>query len=852
MKRHIPIWCRWGLVLFVLAIPAFYLILHLTLPGILEQRLSKATGLKVDISDLQFGTTFRASEIRFERTDEPGQFVLNSVLITPAWKSVLGETIVIEEVRVSSVEGESLEPYDSWLSSASAKPAATSWRIRKIAVEKIHLETDYGILEGHLRGNDVRPGSWGHLETSLTLDTDLLHASFFSYDGPHGEITIDMSVGSLGGVIQEFSKTAAVALSDTLAAGKVVFNFHRPAVSQRSPMVSTEFNSKIPTEVSGLIAKGRLSTSDGDFLLTAHVDTLARSSSFTFVTPTSFGTVNLTADTYLEAQGHLSFAEGSVSFDSGRFFLRIDPQNQFRILPESYGEIEALSYNGNNLGDAAAQLSGTYDTGYTLNATGVFKGWRLDWNPAAEEATISGGGRLPSGFGYEKLNGEGKGKVVWHERSPTKVSWNGRLNGNYRAGNISARFQIYADVRVEGNQPTGSISRLSAQGHQKATPWSMDFRDITISRDSELTAISLGSDGLLTYADMQHTISGDILAAESRIRSRKMRISEIPINFDIHIRQRALEFADVVVEQSHLSHFGSFLPSPFTDIWNDCEIDGSLGGSFRYTADNVLAGHVELHLDKLLHNEHGFEIKGLHAQIPIEQKFVDPGTVKFDHTTRWPDIADNFQIERISRHGISATDITGVLVFSDYVLRGGDMRFRLIDAPAKARVVIDPFRSADNRLRTMLEIQASDLSLRSLYEAFIGTGRASESLRGSVDLFLETAWSDTECLESRGVIAGKQGQIGAPVIKALVKDLPKAKRPPDLALFLVGTYKYETLQITLNRVAELNDFLTTFRLESPREMFLNRLDVEAPLLKVIEKMPYEVKSDIRLNRSGES
>jgi len=100
-------------------------------------------------------------------------------------------------------------------------------------------------------------------------------------------------------------------------------------------------------------------------------------------------------------------------------------------------------------------------------------------------------------------------------------------------------------------------------------------------------------------------------------------------------------------------------------------------------------------------------------------------------------------------------------------------------APAQARFVLDAFRNRDHRIRTVFELNLAELALARLYEAFIGPGVATHSLRGELGVFVKAAWNDTECFAARGRIRSLgTGTLGTPVIRALFEKLPAADSFP--------------------------------------------------------------------------
>ncbi|MBL4889267.1 MAG: YdbH domain-containing protein [Candidatus Lindowbacteria bacterium] len=337
------------------------------------------------------------------------------------------------------------------------------------------------------------------------------------------------------------------------------------------------------------------------------------------------------------------------------------------------------------------------------------------------------------------------------------------------------------------------------------------------------------------------------------IRSIKDYV-EVPMQISVDIHGGKIQYANLEFDAVPLRALSGFLSGGISTIINRSVLVGDVSGNFHYKVAEHVEGNILLKVHRFKDPVSQFEVQNLRVALPFRQRLVDPQTVMFDESTRWPEVPINLSARRLGLADIRAHNLTARSVFSDYVLRVRDMSFNILGAQAQSRFILDPFRSPEKLIRSALELKVKNLDLLRLFNTYVGTGVPAGQLKGKLGFTIEAAWSDTNCIEAKGRLASQgPGMIPKEVFRVLSANKSADKRLPDAALALIGDLHYDELEITLERSPQHEDFLATIRLYAPREPFLpdKGITIEnVRLLNLIEGM--KVVPKMRMTRSPSS
>ena len=530
--------------------------------------------------------------------------------------------------------------------------------------------------------------------------------------------------------------------------------------------------------------------------------------------------------------------------------------------PDGKGEVWARLVFKDS--EAIVAVRGNYEDGYSLTASGQGGKGESTFVPSTKGIEFEGKGKLPNIARFSDVTIEGKLSAERGKSQRWRGTWNGNVSGRYRLSGTPSYFSFQSEASYQDGEATVGISSFEIGGLHNGIPWSAKVPAVNATYSNSEFSISLDSPAQICYAGRPFSIQGRFeMDSAGQGRTSDFQVARIPLDVSVSMTSGKFDRSEVIMESVALTKLIPLFPKDVSALLSRATLRGSISGKFVYSSDNQLDGEIQLRVNRFHDRKSGFEIHNLRADIPIRQKFVDRSNVfLISSEEKWPSsLPFNVRVGKVARYNVEATDIKARSIFSHYVLRVYNVGFRFLKADGQCTVVMDPFREKDGRLRTAVYLDVERLGLRNLYEAFIGKAPDANSLKGQFDVHFASEWSDTESLRAEGsIVSTSEGLLGTRVIKALVDMIPAADRPPDVALFILGDYKFSSMNLNLIRDPSIHDFMTSLQLIAPgdpppirrtgntypkAEPLLIDFDVEVPLATLLLGLPVEVKSEIR-------
>jgi hypothetical protein len=813
-------------------------------------RWAESQGLVVVIDGVRVRRTVGVERLSLRLASQPLPFLdARGIALQPQWSEWLHGRWVLDEARADSVIVRWDAALRDWIRSRPAsKGKAAVWRIGRVRVPNWSATVLGWTVNGSADLDTLAPGS---------IDSAL--ARFSSVMGIEGACAIDSGLARLtargAGIpvavraIPGMDQSADTWTIDLRASIKPV---SRPAGESRgvddSPKGPGWFETLIDhrfrghaeilaeTGATGFLALDA-SPESGGILIDGRVGTML----------SVRGTSAFSGDTLRTRVEYRASRPGEAVFE-GELDLSLLPLDGMRVLEGSAFTLEQGNVRGARLPAGRVDFSGDHQKGYHLTSNGSLGSWSAELNPGKSEFSWHGELRSRRAGPVRDLVITG-GAAVRMQAAGITWSARGAVGGIAEASATLIAFRAEGEGSGVGDR-FGVMMRGVSLEPARGAAWRVNFADLKVAGTQAAWTASLGPASALR-------LHGRALPIRLEVRGGPTSIELAPLSVGgVTVRARALVSGSryretrIMIEETPLAALAAFLPPPQKSILDRSEMRGGLRGEFRHTSDRRLDGSLHLDVKRFHDPVSNFLVENLAAEIPIRQRFVDPEKVRFiTDAERWPDVPVNLRVGTLGQGNILARDLSGRAVFADYVFRFRDITFGILGGRGRSRFMLDPFRNAQGRWRALLELKVDGAPLSNLYEEFVGRGTVARTLKGDISLDLETGWSDTECIESTGkVFAPRPGRIGHRVIAALVQMLEPAKRPPALALAVIGNYEFDELAIDLVRDADISDFRTRLLVAGEKEPFLRELKLVLPLLSLIEGLPVDVASDIGLRR----
>lgn len=557
------------------------------------------------------------------------------------------------------------------------------------------------------------------------------------------------------------------------------------------------------------------------------------------------GTSAFSGDTLRTLVSYKASQPGAAVLE-GRLDLDLLPLDGMRVLAGSAFTLEEGSVRGSKLPAGRVEFSGDNARGFHLVSTGSLGQWTADLDPAKFEATWRGTIRARQAGPVRDLEIAGEAEL---RRRPAGLLWSakGSLSGIADAGATPVRFRGEGDASGSGDKIGMTLRSASISPAGGSVVWNLALANLKVGGSEASWTASLGAGSAMTLYGRSIPVDLEARGGPSIVELSPLRVGGIAIRARTELSGGRYRETRITIDETPVGALAAFLPPPLKTIFDRSEVAGRWSGEFRHTADRKMDGSLRIEGARFHDPVTAFVVENFSAEIPIRQRFVDADKVQFvTDAERWPaDVPVNLRIGTIGKKDVVARDLAGRAVFSDYVFRVRDIAFGLLGGRGRSRFMLDPFRNEKGRFRSALELKIDDLPLSNLYAEFVGKGSIAKTLDGDVSVDLECAWSDTESIEAKGkIFAPRSGRIGYRVIDSLVKMLEPSKRPPGIALMLVGDYRFDTLQIHLARDPEIHDFRTRLLLEGEKEPFLRTFKLELPLLNLLQGLPVDISKEI--------
>ncbi len=845
---------RWRFLFLLFALLAVIVVVAAySAPGLLEAgagRWAASQGLSLQVDGLFLGRALGATRVSVRLPDQSAPFFeARGIRVEPLWADM-----VRGRWRVGLVAADSLvvrwdEHVAAWVRSRPASSGQSPWRLEKLTVSDWTVSAFGQTAVGTAEIEGLAPAAVEAVSVTATLGTGVVG----TLATESGHVILRANGTELPAMLRTVPGIEAAKSGWILDAGARLAP--RPALGyvpapQGSPQPPPAwFETLLRHEIWAKAAIRAESGVPGYVAVRAFPEsgsiTLAAAVGSTLVVEASSA---FTGDTLRTVLSYRARPRGEAAL-TGSLNLIVLPRESFRVLPGSSWTLSRSSVSGNALPEGTIGFSGDQARGYHLLSEGALGSWSLHLDPQKSMASWNG-------------------VMNWRQAGPVrKFQLAGAATVQVTAGSLdwSAKGTVSGQADA-GATPVRLEARGEAGGTNARMQVTLPFLRIEDARNPEAMALTLTNVKVTgSSADWRTepglagrvVLHGRSFPIELLARGGAEHAELVSLNIGgIAIRARAAypggRYRETVVtiEETPLAALVPFLPPAQRVLAARSTIAGSFLAAFTHTADRRLDGSLRLRVAKFHDPVSRFVVEGLDAEIPIRQRFVDPGQVQFvTQAERWPEVPVNVRIAVLGRETIEVRDVTGRAVFADYVFRFRDMTCGILGGTARSRFILDPFRNREGRWRAALELKVEGVPLRNLYEAFVGKGPASRGLEGAIGLELETAWSDTECLEGRGFVqAAGPGKVGRRVLAALVQMMEKEKRPPAVTLMLIGDYKFDAFRIDLARDASIGDFRTNLLLTAQDEPFLGEVKLEMPLLKLLQGLPVEVEHDIGLRR----
>lgn len=855
--------------LLIVATVAAVLVLAATawgLPALVAgavRALAEQNGLSLELEGLALGTTIEAERLSVFLPGDPDPILeARSLNVTPQWMACLRGRWFLAEVFIDSVHVRVDERLVEWIQSRPKVQAERSpdWRIDAITIPRWSAAF-YGVTaSGEVRiagvtGERVESGAI----TAST--TDGVSAVALAADG---RVTLEAKgervpavLASLPGLEQAETASWTLLVSALQAPeARPVTRADTRNLSDTTPDdARTDTRSLAPDWFQAILDR-RVTVRGG-----IHGDRRELATLLLQAEPESRGLrFRAEAENRLVVSGGSSLTGDALSTTldytarpakdatlSGRLHLDLVVQDRLRVRQGSSWTITRGAIAGMGLPEGMVTFSGDRDSGYRIVSAGSLGNWRALLVPDERKVEWSGELRIDrlgpvSGL---RLRGEAEGAL---DRGTARWSVTADAEGHVVLGARTFTAGLSGAASGRGGAWRATLRRIALE--ERGGGMALHLANLVASGSPGDWALANEAAGTLFVSGRRHELRVSARGGPGIVEVTGARIGGIAFSARAEFPGGRYAGTSFTIPTTPLAAVGALAPPAHGAILERSRLEGSIAASFRHGADRRVHGVLDLRVDRFTDPVSGFLVEGFRAEIPIRQRFVSPGELRpITAEERWPDVPVNVFAGRIARGGIEVSGLQGRAVFSDYVFRMRDLTFGILGGRARSRFLFDPFRSPEGRWRAALELTIDRLPLRNLYEGFVGRGSVARGITGEITVDLETAWSDTECLEGRGVIASTGGgKVGRRVIQALVGMMPREKRPPALALALLGDYDYDSFAVRLERTASIDDFLTRVQLLAERETLLGELDLEVPLLRLLQGLPVEVERDIGMTR----
>lgn len=808
-------------------------------------RLARGQGLDAALEGLTLGREIAIGRLAIGLPGGNEPFlVIERLRFRPTWATVLGTHPIVDEVEARAVSYRHDPALAEWVARRPTGDSA-GWkgRIRRLDIEAWTAVAFAWSASGRIEAEGL--GASGVDSATVTIATG---------DGIRAAITIDpesICVEAGGAVVPAMLRSVP-----GLERADSGWTLRAVASNLGVRDDSSSLPSARPRWFQELLDRGlRIeATVDGESAPLARIAVIADRKSGTIGVASGaadalgiHGAFSLQGET-LVASVACSVRHAGASL-AGRLELLSVPTRGFRILPGSRWEMEGGRLGGRAFPGGTIAFSGDYDSGFLLRSAGALGEWTASLDPAGGAARWSGTMVLRGLAPLDVLRwtGGAEGRV-----EGSVLQWNakGRLEGTGRAGATPFQASLTLDAEGSNDRVRLSLDQFAVKDMVRPEALGLRWERAVVIGTPRSWRTEARVSGTVLLHGREVPLSFEIQGDDRGVALQPLAVGGLQFRVKAEFLRGRYGGSNFFLEQAPLSSLVALVPGPQRVLLGRSTLDGTLRADFRHTADRKLTGTLHLRVARFSDPVAGFEIEGLEAEIPIRQRFVNPSEVRFvTQAERWPDVPVNLTIRRLAREGVEVKALSGRAVFADYVFRFRDIGFDILGGRGRARFILDPFRSEQGRWRSALELTVERLPLRNIYEAFVGKGTIARGIEGSLGLEIETAWSDTECLAGRGRIASLGGgKVGRRVIQALVQMMPREKRPPAIALAFLGDYDFDSFTLALQRDAEIGDFRTSLSLLAEKETLLGELELEVPLLRLLQGLPAEVEHDIGLRR----
>ncbi|MEK8023343.1 MAG: hypothetical protein AAB229_05980, partial [Candidatus Hydrogenedentota bacterium] len=487
------------------------------------------------------------------------------------------------------------------------------------------------------------------------------------------------------------------------------------------------------------------------------------------------GTSAFSGDTLRTRIAYHATRPGDAVLD-GRLELDLLPLDGMRILEGSAFTLAQGNVRGARLPAGRIDFSGDNRKGFHLTSDGELGKWEADLNTGKSEMTWRGVLRARRAGSVRDLMVSGR---VEARLQPAGITWSagGTLSGIADAGATPVKFQGEGEGSGIGERIGLRARAISLEPAKGAASWRLNLADLKVEGTASSWKAGLGTSSSLRLHGRSLPLKLEAKGGQESIELNPVSVGGVTVRARAVLAGGRYRETRVTIEETPLMALAAFLPPPQKTILDRSEVAGQVRGEFRHSSDRRIDGSLHLDVKKFHDPVSDFLVENLTAEIPIRQRFVDPGKVQVTDADRWPDVPVNLRIGALGQKDIMARDLSGRAVFADYVFRFRDISFAILGGLARSRFILDPFRDEMGRWRAALELKVDGVPLANLYEAFIGKGSVARTMKGEINFEMETAWTDTKCHEGKGSVAAPQpGRIGHKVISALVQMLDKEKR----------------------------------------------------------------------------
>lgn len=796
----------------------------------IETAISKATGKVCEIDGLHLGRTVKAKIITLADIDSSKPLVVvNELTISPDWKAILSGSVRISSISAAEIRVTG-DPRPPKVAPGTSPPPAArraNWLVDELRLPSIVVAMNGIEFSATVEARSVTPDGLSELDADGISTTPPLRVNIRAtglvnaHPLTRGEWRIE------GGGAVPFDFLASRGL-DTTVLSRLPGGQESRRGEAAGDGASRAYDWKLLVEKgeTALALGGEIRSAGSAELLASVSASLGLDTTFSIAEGSSLVVRDIRiagaapADVTVTADGDL--AEGySLLVKSAEMLLdlHLDPRDRLASF-EARGAVPSIGKLERGRVDLHGEL---------VDSDGEWQA-RLDGRAA---------GSVAAGAGDVNFAVDGRATarrdVIRESEPENEVAWLRSL--------IAAGREIF-DLRSWSLE--GVFSEASVSGIGRKGKWSVDAGGFVIGAEKGEFFMRRSEAAVVAFGGRTYEIMGSYRESGGHGEAYDVSIAGIPLTVSLDREGRQLKRADLSVGPAKMSEMAGLLPAELAEVLRQSEVDGELSGRLAYDAvRKELDGEVVLDLKRFRYPANGVLVDNLEVRIPVKQRLVDPMSIKFDDSTRYPEIPANISIERLGRHNVVATGITGKAYFSDFVLRVWDISFDLLGSKTTSIFILDPFRRPDGKWRSIIEIDIDGLSLRDVYKGFVGAGKPAESIKGGVSAFVQAEWlnadPDTFYLWFEG---DGPGVLGGHVIKALNELQAPSSRLPTIGLLFIGDYKYESLLLQAFLPPSKSDIVARFEIKSPDEPLLKRVKIDAPLYTILKGLPFEVAAGI--------